>query len=331
MTETCAACEKLARETIPELALGEGWDEIDTRALAVAFHQAHLRGLSQGRVGREGELLCANPDCPVRHLRIEWDAENGVCLGCLRDELNKQQGRAAALAAASEHGDIFLNGDERWQCLCGFVLGDASVSIEGALDHQRKHILTLQPAPDALDAAVREAVIERDGDWTEAVWGGHPTLHEPGEAAAAIDDAQLALGERVRDACDEIVDAYNDHSCFTTPCEKEACQMHHRIRALDLKALLSASAVKAQSLLRQKELVEECCKVQCNLCRIAFTKEQAWAISGCYTAEPAELIGGQWMHKQYKISKNDQQTKHRWGDCPCEAAAIRAKLGVNRG
>lgn len=51
--------------------------------------------LRKERDGTEARLLCANSECPKRHLRIEWDDENKVCLGCVRDEMNFQLGKQA--------------------------------------------------------------------------------------------------------------------------------------------------------------------------------------------------------------------------------------------
>ena len=48
--------------------------------------------LREERDGTEARLLCANAECPKRHLRIEWSEEGKICLGCLRDALNYQLG-----------------------------------------------------------------------------------------------------------------------------------------------------------------------------------------------------------------------------------------------
>lgn len=53
----------------------------------------HLKELlRKERDGTEARLLCANGECPKRHLRIEWSEEDKFCLGCLRDALNYQLG-----------------------------------------------------------------------------------------------------------------------------------------------------------------------------------------------------------------------------------------------
>ena len=54
---------------------------------------SHLEELlREERDGTEARLLCANSECPKRHLRIEWSEEEKICLGCLRDALNHQLG-----------------------------------------------------------------------------------------------------------------------------------------------------------------------------------------------------------------------------------------------
>jgi hypothetical protein len=38
-----------------------------------------------------------------------------------------------------------------------------------------------------LAEAVTEAIVERDADWTHAIWGDSPTIHDPFDAAAQVE------------------------------------------------------------------------------------------------------------------------------------------------
>ena len=174
MAETCADCEKAARDfyvdyyecsptVLSTLSAVKSLQE-----MASFSHQAHLRGLSQGDART---LAAATAFLRQRALAAEQIVKDVRYSDKTREDADADYHLLSGMASALE---------------------------------------SLQPACDALDAA------------------------------------KLAFGERVREACDEIVDAYNDHACFTSPCHQEACQMHHKIRALDLKALLSTSAMKEE-------------------------------------------------------------------------------------
>lgn len=61
-------------------------------------------------------------------------------------EVARNEGAVGAFGAASEHYDMFVNGESCWQCICGHVLGDRYQSLILAQQAQRDHILSLTPA-----------------------------------------------------------------------------------------------------------------------------------------------------------------------------------------
>jgi hypothetical protein len=71
-----------------------------------------------------------------------------------------QSGMQARLVAerkrCAEHGDMFLNSDANWQCICGFVLTEGLAPLSKALKEQQQHIRKLGPTDD-LDEAIRKA------------------------------------------------------------------------------------------------------------------------------------------------------------------------------
>lgn len=84
--------------------------------------------LEKERDGTEARLLCANAECPKRHLRIEWFEEDKVCTGCLRDALNYEAGlkegkellREAKLEELRDWPDLCNSNSERHPAFCQY-------------------------------------------------------------------------------------------------------------------------------------------------------------------------------------------------------------------
>ena len=188
MAETCADCEKAARETKP-----------DALWLYNVLHQAHLRGLSQGR---DEQILF------VQDAMGCDDIEEAL-------RVNTNRVMAETLAAA-----IAFVADEGCTCKPArrLLKLDPNKHSSSCPIEMAAALVRLQPASDALNQLLAEREANARVDCArlsvEALRSGEIVSREDADAA------QLAFGERVRRLCLE-------QGGFD------------EIRALDLKALLS--------------------------------------------------------------------------------------------